>query len=107
MGERHEYWQTMYEELELQMKAMMSMTLELIESNGAEKQKIIENITKENDMLREAYKKSKVAEKENIKLNKEIRRLKLLEHKFNVTYAGKFTLKYLAFKSSIKKQIKN
>ncbi|AOH53479.1 hypothetical protein ABE28_003875 [Peribacillus muralis] len=107
MGERNEYWQTMYEELELQMKAMMSMTLELIESNDAEKQKIIENITKENNMLREAYKKSKVAEKENIKLNKEIRRLKLLEHKFNVTYAGKFTLKYLALKSSIKKQIKS
>ncbi|MGE7876742.1 hypothetical protein [Peribacillus muralis] len=107
MVERNEYWQTMYEELELQMKAMMSMTLELIESNDAEKQKIIENITKENDMLREAYKNSKVAEKENIKLNSEIRRLKLLEHKFNVTYAGKFTLKYLAFKSSIKKQIKN
>ncbi|MFJ7755632.1 hypothetical protein ACQKGI_19700 [Peribacillus muralis] len=107
MGERSEYWQTMYEELELQMKAMMSMTLELIESNDAEKQKIIENITKENNMLREAYKKSKVAEKENIKLNKEIRRLKLLEHKFNVTYAGKFTLKYLALKSSIKKQLKN
>lgn len=51
--------------------------------------------------------KSKLAQKENIKLNKEIRRLKLLEHKFNVTYAGKFTLKYLALKSSIKEQIKN
>ncbi|MDQ7864827.1 hypothetical protein RCO48_38155 [Peribacillus frigoritolerans] len=39
MDERNEYWKTMYEELELQMKDMMSMTLELIESNGMEKQK--------------------------------------------------------------------
>ncbi|WP_342604230.1 hypothetical protein [Peribacillus sp. FSL E2-0159] len=106
MDERNEYWKTMYEELELQMKDMMSMTLELIKSNGTEKQKIIENVTKENNMLREELEKSKMAQKENIKLNKEIRRLKLLEHKFNVTYAGKFTLKYLALKSSIKEQIK-
>jgi hypothetical protein len=96
----------MYEELELQMKDMMSMTLELIESNGMEKQKTIEKVTKENNRLREEVEKSKVAQIENIKLNKEIRRLKLLEHKFNVTYAGKFTLKYLALKSSIKEQIK-
>ncbi|MFE4706756.1 hypothetical protein [Peribacillus simplex] len=106
MDERNEYWKTMYEELELQMKDMMSMTLELIEASGTEKQKIIENITKENNLLREELEKSKLAQKENIKLNKEIRRLKLLEHKFNVTYAGKFTLKYLALKSSIKEQIK-
>ncbi|MGE1163162.1 hypothetical protein ABES08_03330 [Peribacillus simplex] len=106
MDELNEYWKTMYEELELQMKDMMSMTLELIESNNTEKQNIIENVTKENNMLRAELEKSKVAKKENIKLNKEIRRLKLLEHKFNVTYAGKFTLKYLALKSSIKEQIK-
>ena len=106
MDERNEYWKTMYEELELQMKDMMSMTLELIESNGMEKQKTIENVTKENNRLREEVEKSKMAQKENIKLNKEIRRLKLLEHKFNVTFAGKFTLKYLALKSSIKEQIK-
>ncbi|CAK6470894.1 hypothetical protein ACPOM7_24845 [Peribacillus castrilensis] len=106
MDERNEYWKTMYEELELQMKDMMSMTLELIESNGMEKQKTIENVTKENNRLREEVEKSKMAQIENIKLNKEIRRLKLLEHKFNVTYAGKFTLKYLALKSSIKEQIK-
>lgn len=106
MEERNEYWKTMYEELELQMKDMMSMTLELIESNGMEKQKTIENVTKENNRLREEVEKSKMAQIENIKLNKEIRRLKLLEHKFNVTYAGKFTLKYLALKSSIKEQIK-
>jgi hypothetical protein len=106
MDERNEYWKTMYEELELQMKDMMSMTLELIESNNTEKQNIIENVTKENNMLRAELEKSKVAKKENIKLNKEIRRLKLLEHKINVTYAGKFTLKYLALKSSIKEQIK-
>ncbi|PRS40568.1 hypothetical protein C6W19_07860 [Bacillus sp. RJGP41] len=106
MDERNEYWKTMYEELELQMKEMMSMTLELIESNGMEKQKTIENVTKENNRLREEVEKSKMAQIENIKLNKEIRRLKLLEHKFNVTYAGKFTLKYLALKSSIKEQIK-
>jgi len=106
MDERNEYWKTMYEELELQMKDMMSMTLELIESNGMEKQKTIEKVTKENDRLREELEKSKMAQMENIKLNKEIRRLKLLEHKFNVTYAGKFTLKYLALKSSIKEQIK-
>ncbi|MDF2000936.1 hypothetical protein [Peribacillus frigoritolerans] len=106
MDERNEYWKTMYEELELQMKDMMSMTLELIESNGMEKQKTIEKVTKENNRLREELEKSKMAQMENIKLNKEIRRLKLLEHKFNVTYAGKFTLKYLALKSSIKDQIK-
>ncbi|MEV5040237.1 hypothetical protein MRBLBA21_005220 [Peribacillus frigoritolerans] len=106
MNERNEYWKTMYEELELQMKDMMSMTLELIESNGMEKQKTIEKVTKENNRLREELEKSKMAQMENIKLNKEIRRLKLLEHKFNVTYAGKFTLKYLALKSSIKEQIK-
>ncbi|MEC0273409.1 hypothetical protein [Peribacillus frigoritolerans] len=106
MDERNEYWKTMYEELELQMKDMMSMTLELIESNGMEKQKTIEKVTKENNKLREELEKSKMAQMENIKLNKEIRRLKLLEHKFNVTYAGKFTLKYLALKSSIKEQIK-
>ncbi|MGE7648620.1 hypothetical protein ACQKM1_12655 [Peribacillus frigoritolerans] len=106
MDERNEYWKTMYEELELQMKDMMSMTLELIESNGMEKQKTIEKVTKENNRLREELEKSKMAQMENIKLNKEIRRLKLLEHKFNVTYAGKFTLKYLAIKSSIKEQIK-
>lgn len=106
MDERNEYWKTMYEELELQMKDMMSMTLELIESNGMEKQKTIEKVTKENNRLREEVEKSKMAQIENIKLNKEIRRLKLLEHKFNVTYAGKFTLKYLALKSSIKEQIK-
>ncbi|MDG4848609.1 hypothetical protein [Peribacillus frigoritolerans] len=106
MDERNEYWKTMYEELELQMKDMMSMTLELIESNGMEKQKNIEKVTKENNRLREELEKSKMAQMENIKLNKEIRRLKLLEHKFNVTYAGKFTLKYLALKSSIKEQIK-
>ncbi|CAN7421411.1 hypothetical protein ABKP09_23200 [Peribacillus frigoritolerans] len=106
MDERNEYWKTMYEELELQMKDMMSMTLELIESNGMEKQKTIEKVTNENNRLREELEKSKMAQKENIKLNKEIRRLKLLEHKFNVTYAGKFTLKYLALKSSIKEQIK-
>ncbi|MCD1162955.1 hypothetical protein [Peribacillus frigoritolerans] len=106
MDERNEYWKTMYEELELQMKDMMSMTLELVESNGMEKQKTIEKITKENNRLREEVEKSKMAQMENIKLNKEIRRLKLLEHKFNVTYAGKFTLKYLALKSSIKEQIK-
>ncbi|MBD8138554.1 hypothetical protein IFR10_24055 [Bacillus sp. CFBP 13597] len=105
MDERNEYWKTMYEELELQMKDMMSMTLELIESNGMEKQKTIEKVTKENNRLREELEKSKMAQMENIKLNKEIRRLKLLEHKFNVTYAGKFTLKYLAIKSSIKEQI--
>ncbi|MDP9742787.1 UNVERIFIED_ORG: PDZ domain-containing secreted protein [Bacillus sp. B2I3] len=106
MDERNEYWKTMYEELELQMKDMMSMTLELIECNGMEKQKTIEKVTKENNRLREELEKSKMAQMENIKLNKEIRRLKLLEHKFNVTYAGKFTLKYLALKSSIKEQIK-
>ncbi|MEB2490412.1 hypothetical protein SOP93_04360 [Peribacillus frigoritolerans] len=106
MDERNEYWKTMYEELELQMKDMMSMTLELIESNGMEKQKTIEKVTKENNRLREEVEKSKMAQMENIKLNKEIQRLKLLEHKFNVTYAGKFTLKYLALKSSIKEQIK-
>ncbi|ULM97968.1 hypothetical protein L8956_04370 [Peribacillus frigoritolerans] len=106
MDERNEYWKTMYEELELQMKDMMSMTLELIESNCMEKQKTIEKVTKENNRLREELEKSKMAQMENIKLNKEIRRLKLLEHKFNVTYAGKFTLKYLALKSSIKEQIK-
>ena len=106
MDERNGYWKTMYEELELQMKDMMSMTLELIESNGMEKQKTIEKVTKENNRLREELEKSKMAQMENIKLNKEIRRLKLLEHKFNVTYAGKFTLKYLALKSSIKEQIK-
>jgi PDZ domain-containing secreted protein len=106
MDERNEYWKTMYEELELQMKDMMSMTLELIESNGMEKQKTIEKVTKENNRLREELEKSKMAQMENIKLNKEIRRLKLLEHKFNVTYAGKFTLKYLELKSSIKEQIK-
>lgn len=106
MDERNEYWKTMYEELELQMKDMMSMTLELIESNGMEKQKTIEKVTKENNRLREEVEKNKMAQMENIKLNKEIRRLKLLEHKFNVTYAGKFTLKYLALKSSIKEQIK-
>ncbi|MBT2616483.1 MULTISPECIES: hypothetical protein [unclassified Bacillus (in: firmicutes)] len=106
MDERNEYWKTMYEELELQMKDMMSMTLELIESNGMEKQKTIEKVTNENNRLREELEKSKMAQKENIQLNKEIRRLKLLEHKFNVTYAGKFTLKYLALKSSIKEQIK-
>ncbi|WP_127777277.1 hypothetical protein [Peribacillus frigoritolerans] len=106
MDERNEYWKTMYEELELQMKDMMSMTLELIESNGMEKQKTIEKVTKENNRLREELEKSKMAQMENIKLNKEIRRLKSLEHKFNVTYAGKFTLKYLALKSSIKEQIK-
>jgi len=106
MEERNEYWKTMYEELELQMKDMMSMTLELIESNDMEKQKTIEKVTKENNRLREEVEKSKMAQMENIKLNKEIRRLKLLEHKFNVTYAGKFTLKYLALKSSIKEQIK-
>ncbi|MGG3556220.1 hypothetical protein ABES23_05900 [Peribacillus frigoritolerans] len=106
MEERNEYWKTMYEELELQMKDMMSMTLELIESNDMEKQKNIEKVTKENNRLREEVEKSKMAQMENIKLNKEIRRLKLLEHKFNVTYAGKFTLKYLALKSSIKEQIK-
>ncbi|MFS0597485.1 hypothetical protein AB1L16_12200 [Peribacillus frigoritolerans] len=106
MDERNEYWKTMYEELEVQMKDMMSMTLELIESNGMEKQKTIEKVTKENNWLREELEKSKMAQMENIKLNKEIRRLKLLEHKFNVTYAGKFTLKYLALKSSIKEQIK-
>lgn len=106
MDERNEYWKTMYEELELQMKDMMSTTLELIESNGMEKLKTIENVTKENNRLREELEKSKMAQIENIKLNKEIRRLKLLEHKFNVTYAGKFTLKYLALKSSIKEQIK-
>lgn len=106
MDERNEYWKTMYEELELQMKDMMSMTLELIESYGMEKQKTIEKVTKENNRLREELEKSKMAQMENIKLNKEIRRLKLLEHKFNVTYAGKFTLKYLALKSSIKEQIK-
>ncbi|MCY9004166.1 hypothetical protein [Peribacillus frigoritolerans] len=106
MDERNGYWKTMYEELELQMKDMMSMTLELVESNGMEKQKTIEKVTKENNRLREELEKSKMAQVENIKLNKEIRRLKLLEHKFNVTYAGKFTLKYLALKSSIKEQIK-
>lgn len=106
MEERNEYWKTMYEELELQMKDMMSMTLELIESNDMEKQKTIEKVTKENNRLREEVEKSKMAQMENIRLNKEIRRLKLLEHKFNVTYAGKFTLKYLALKSSIKEQIK-
>ncbi len=106
MDDRNEYWKTMYEELELQMKDMMSMTLELIESNGMEKQKTIEKVTKENNRLREEVEKNKRAQMENIKLNKEIRRLKLLEHKFNVTYAGKFTLKYLALKSSIKEQIK-
>lgn len=106
MDERNEYWKTMYEELELQMKDMMAMTLELIESNGMEKQKTIEKVTNENNRLREELEKSKMAQKDNIKLNKEIRRLKLLEHKFNVTYAGKFTLKYLALKSSIKEQIK-
>lgn len=46
MDERNEYWKTMYEELELQMKDMMSMTLELIENNSTEKQNIIENVTK-------------------------------------------------------------
>ncbi|MFE0506208.1 hypothetical protein ACWF7H_15865 [Peribacillus butanolivorans] len=106
MDERNEYWKTMYEELELQMKDMMSMTLELIENNSTEKQNIIENVTKENNRLREELEKSMLAQQENIKLNKEIRRLKLLEHKFNVTYIGKFTLKYLALKSSMKEQIK-
>ncbi|CAH0197848.1 hypothetical protein SRABI96_01838 [Peribacillus sp. Bi96] len=106
MDDRNEYWKTMYEELELQMKDMMSMTLELIESNGTEKQNIIENLTKENARLREELEKSKFAQKENIQLNKEIRRLKSLEHKFNVTYIGKFTLKYLALKSSMKEQMK-
>lgn len=57
MDERNEYWKTMYEELELQMKDMMSMTLELIESNGMEKQKTIENVTKENNRLREEVEK--------------------------------------------------
>ncbi|MEK4534499.1 hypothetical protein NST21_03920 [Peribacillus sp. FSL K6-1552] len=106
MDERNEYWKTMYEELELQMKDMMSMTLELIENNSTEKQNIIENVTKENNRLREELEKSKLAQQENIKLNKEIRRLKLLEHKFKVTYIGKFTLKYLALKSSMKEHIK-
>ncbi|MFD9626605.1 hypothetical protein [Peribacillus muralis] len=106
MDERNVYWKTMYDELEIQMKNMMSMTLELIESNDTEKQNLIESVTKENTMLREALEKSKFAEKENIKLIKEIRRLKVLEHKFNVTYMGKFTLKYLELKSSMKEQIK-
>lgn len=57
MDERNEYWKTMYEELELQMKDMMSMTLELIESNGMEKQKTIEKVTKENNRLREELEK--------------------------------------------------
>lgn len=57
MDERNEYWKTMYEELELQMKDMMSMTLELIENDSTEKQNIIENVTKENNRLREELEK--------------------------------------------------
>lgn len=57
MDERNGYWKTMYEELELQMKDMMSMTLELIEGNSTEKQNIIEKVTKENNILREELEK--------------------------------------------------
>ncbi|MDO7486150.1 hypothetical protein Q5O89_10475 [Peribacillus frigoritolerans] len=70
MDERNEYWKTMYEELELQMKDMMSMTLELIEGNGMEKQKIIEKVTKENNMLREELEKVRWPKRKILSLTK-------------------------------------
>lgn len=90
MHDRELYWQKMYDELEIQMKNMMQMSLELMEKyrdSGWEDQYL--KLKKENDQLK-----------------KEIHSLKLLEHKFNVTFLGRITLKYFDIKKKVKNKLK-
>jgi hypothetical protein len=87
MDDRNAYWKKMYDELEVQMKDMMHMTLDLIENN-----KNSEGHAHETEEIK--------------RLKKEIHRLKLVEHKFKVTFLGRITLKYIAIKSFMKKIIK-
>lgn len=75
----NEYWLQMYEELEEQMKQMMKMTLELIENQGEELQK----------------------------LKKENRDYKLFEHRIKVTLLGKIALKYIHLKMKLKNFLKS
>ena len=90
MQDKELYWKKMYDELEIQMKNMMHMSLELMENY-------------KDDGWEEQYNKLK---KENEYLKKQVHSLKLLEHKFNVTILGKITLGYLNSKQKIKNKIK-
>lgn len=90
MQDNEIYWKKMYEELEEQMKSMMKMSLELMDKY-------------KDSGYEDKYLKLK---KENEHLKKQIHSLKLLEHKFNVTYLGKITLKYLNLKKKIKEKVK-
>lgn len=91
------YWKQMYDELEDQMHNMMEMTLELIDK---ELKKQETNILKSKNPRYEA----KIDIPKNFE--KEYRRLKLFEHRINVTFLGKITLKYIALKSKLRKLIR-
>lgn len=85
-----EYWRVMYEELEVQMKEMMHMSLDMVEkyqANGWEEK--YTELKKQNEVL--------LVENKN---------LKMLEHRVNVTFMGKLTLKYIQLKSQLKKVLK-
>ncbi|TYS69844.1 hypothetical protein FZC76_06345 [Sutcliffiella horikoshii] len=85
-----EYWKCMYEELEVQMKEMMHMSLEMVEkyqTHGWE----------------EKY--SELQKKHDTLLN-ENRKLKLFEHRVKITFVGKLALKYIQLKAKLKNTIK-
>lgn len=82
------YWKTMYEDLEDQMKQMMSMTLSLIESETESKDNEIETL------------KNKLKKQE-----KDLRKYKQFEHRVKVTWIGKIALLYIRIKSKIKRML--
>jgi len=88
-----EYWKLMYEELEIQMKNMMEMTLELIDKEVKKR---------EHELLKGSYKKDSVPKD----LEKELKRLQLFEHRIRVTWIGKLALAYIKFKRKLRMLIK-
>lgn len=88
------YWRLMYEELEMQMKNMMEMTLELIDKELANKGH------SKKEKVHPVYSH---APKD---LQKELRRLQLFEHRIRVTWIGKLALAYIGLKKRVKTLIK-
>lgn len=91
-------WKMLYEELEEQMHNMMVMTLELIDDE-LDKQEayLLDRKFVKNNALNLSVPNN---------IEKEYRRLKLFEHRINVTFLGKITLKYIAFKRKLRILIK-
>ena len=83
-----------YEELEMQMKNMMEMTLELIDKELANKGH------SKREKVHPVYSH---APKD---LQKELRRLQLFEHRIRVTWIGKLALAYIGLKKRVKTLIK-